>query len=97
MPTKGVLRVEEDADTRDILKTMPGFSDVESVGVPDADSALRLMVRAIIANAQGEYSAAEVARVKHALEHHRETLRRVLVEVHRAKVKGRELKMTGRD
>lgn len=55
------------------------------------------MARAIITNAQGEYSAAEIARVKHALEHRPETLRRVLVEIHRAQVKGRGLKMTGRD
>src|SRR5687767_2649703 len=45
MPANRVLCVEDDADTRDLLRIMLGFSDVESVGVPDADSALRLMGR----------------------------------------------------
>ena len=45
MTANRVLCVEDDADIRDMLKTMLGFSDVECVGVPDADAALRLMGR----------------------------------------------------
>jgi CheY-like chemotaxis protein len=40
MPAKRVLCVEDDADTRDMLKTMLGFSDLEAVCAPDADAAL---------------------------------------------------------
>jgi DNA-binding response OmpR family regulator len=43
MPANRVLCVEDDADTRDMLKMMPGFSDFEAVAAPDADAALRLM------------------------------------------------------
>jgi DNA-binding response OmpR family regulator len=43
MPAKRVLCVEDDEDTRYILKTMLGFSDLEAVVAPDADAALRLM------------------------------------------------------
>ena len=45
MQAKRVLCVEDDADTRDMLKMMLGFSDFESVAAPDADAALRLMGR----------------------------------------------------
>jgi two-component system, OmpR family, phosphate regulon response regulator OmpR len=45
MQAKRVLCVEDDADTRDMLKTMLGFSDFEAVAAPDADAALRLMGR----------------------------------------------------
>ena len=40
MQAKCVLCVEDDADTRDMLRMLPGFSDFEAV--PDADAALRL-------------------------------------------------------
>jgi two-component system, OmpR family, phosphate regulon response regulator PhoB len=43
MPANRVLCVEDDADTRDMLKMMLGFSDFEAVAAPDADAALRLM------------------------------------------------------
>ena len=45
MPAKRVLCVEDDADTRDMLKLMLGFSDFEAVAAPDANAALRLMER----------------------------------------------------
>jgi two-component system phosphate regulon response regulator OmpR len=45
MPANRVLCVEDDASTRDLLKTMLGFSDMESIGVPDVAAALRLMAR----------------------------------------------------
>ena len=45
MPTNRVLCVEDDADTRSLLKTMLGFSDLEAVVAPDLDAALRLMER----------------------------------------------------
>ena len=45
MQAKRVLCVEDDADTREMLKTMLGFSDLEAVAAPDADTALRLMER----------------------------------------------------
>jgi DNA-binding response OmpR family regulator len=45
MQAKRVLCVEDDADTRDMLKMMLGFSDFEAVAAPDADAALRLMGR----------------------------------------------------
>ena len=45
MTAKRVLCVEDDADTRDMLKTMLDFSDFEAVAAPDADAALRLMER----------------------------------------------------
>jgi two-component system phosphate regulon response regulator OmpR len=38
-----ILCVEDDEDTRDMLKMMLGFSDFEAVAAPDADAALRLM------------------------------------------------------
>ena len=43
MPANRVLCVEDDEDTRHMLKTMLGFSDLEAVVVPDEDAALRLM------------------------------------------------------
>jgi two-component system, OmpR family, phosphate regulon response regulator PhoB len=43
--TNRVLCVEDDADTRDMLKTKLGLSDFEAVTAPDADAALRLMER----------------------------------------------------
>lgn len=43
MQAKRVLCVEDDADTRDMLRMMLGFSDFEAVGAPDANAALRLM------------------------------------------------------
>lgn len=45
MQVKRVLCVEDDADTRDMLKVLLGFSDFEAVAAPDADAALRLMGR----------------------------------------------------
>ena len=49
-----------------------------------------VMARAVIANVQGEYSAAEIARVKDALENRPADLARVLSEIHRAHEKGGE-------
>ena len=43
MQAKRVLCVEDDADTRDMLKTRLGLSDFEAVVAPDAGAALRLM------------------------------------------------------
>jgi two-component system phosphate regulon response regulator OmpR len=43
MQANRVLCVEDDADTRDMLRMMLGFSDFEAVAAPDADAALRLM------------------------------------------------------
>jgi CheY-like chemotaxis protein len=43
MPTARVLCVEDDADTRELLKMLLGYSDFEAVVAPDADAALRLM------------------------------------------------------
>lgn len=45
MPANHVLCVEDDADTRDMLKTKLGLSDFEAVGAPCAEAALRLMGR----------------------------------------------------
>ena len=45
MPANRVLCVEDDADTRDMLKLKLGLSDFEAVGAPDVDAALRLMER----------------------------------------------------
>ncbi|HWW77638.1 MAG TPA: response regulator [Pyrinomonadaceae bacterium] len=45
MQAKRVLCVEDDEDTRDMLRMMLGFSDFEAVAAPDADAALRLMER----------------------------------------------------
>ena len=45
MHAKRVLCVEDDADTRDMLKVILGFSDFEAVAAHDADAALRLMER----------------------------------------------------
>jgi DNA-binding response OmpR family regulator len=45
MQAKRVLCVEDDADTRDMLKTTLGLSDVEAVVAPDIEAALRLMER----------------------------------------------------
>jgi len=45
MQTKRVLCVEDDADTRDMLKFKLGLSDFEAVVAPDMDAALRLMER----------------------------------------------------
>jgi DNA-binding response OmpR family regulator len=44
MQAKRVLCVEDDEDTRDMLKTLLGYSDLEAAVVaPDMDAALRLM------------------------------------------------------
>jgi DNA-binding response OmpR family regulator len=45
MKAKRVLCVEDDVDTRDMLKTMLGQSDFEAAVAPDVDAALRLMER----------------------------------------------------
>jgi DNA-binding response OmpR family regulator len=45
MPDKRVLCVEDDADTREMLKTKLGLSDIETVVAPDMEAALRLMER----------------------------------------------------
>ena len=49
---------------------------------PPPELPTEAMARAIITNAQGQYSAEEVARVKDALEKRPETLARVLEEIH---------------
>ena len=43
MQANRVLCVEDDEDTRDMLKTMLGYSDFEGVGAPDVEAALHLM------------------------------------------------------
>ena len=43
MPDKHVLCVEDDEDTRDMLKLKLGLSDFDVVVAPDIDAALRLM------------------------------------------------------
>ena len=43
MPDKHVLCVEDDEDTRDMLKLKLGLSDFDVVVAPDIDVALRLM------------------------------------------------------
>lgn len=45
MPAKRVLCVEDDADTRDMLKLKLRLSDFEVVVAQDTDAALRLMER----------------------------------------------------
>jgi DNA-binding response OmpR family regulator len=45
MQLKRVLCVEDDADTRDMLKFKLGLSDIEAVVAPDVDAALRLLER----------------------------------------------------
>lgn len=45
MPANRILCVEDDADTRALLKTMLGLSDFEAVVAPDVGPALRLMER----------------------------------------------------
>ena len=45
MPANRVLCVEDDEDTRNMLKIMLGHSDLEGVGAPDVGAALRLMER----------------------------------------------------
>ena len=45
MQAKRILCVEDDADTRHMLKTKLRLSDFEAVAAPDADAALRLMGR----------------------------------------------------
>ena len=45
MPANRILYVEDDEDTREMLKTMLGYSDLEGVGAPDVGAALRLMGR----------------------------------------------------
>jgi two-component system phosphate regulon response regulator OmpR len=45
MPANRILCVEDDADTRDMLKFKLGLSDFEAVTAPDMDAALRLMER----------------------------------------------------
>lgn len=43
MQANCVLCVEDDEDTRDMLKTMLGYSNLEVVGAPNVGIALRLM------------------------------------------------------
>ena len=45
MQANRVLCVEDDEDTRDMLRAMLGYSDLEGVGAPNAETALRLMER----------------------------------------------------
>ena len=45
MPANRILCVEDDADTRDMLKFKLDLSDYEAVTAPDMDAALRLMER----------------------------------------------------
>lgn len=45
MPAKRVLCVEDDADTRDMIKTKLDLWEIEAVVVPDIEAALRLMER----------------------------------------------------
>lgn len=45
MPANRVLCVEDDEDTRDMLKIRLGLSDFEAVVAPDTGAALRLMER----------------------------------------------------
>ena len=45
MPADRVLCVEDDEDTRDMLKTRLGLSDFDVVVAPDMDTALSLMER----------------------------------------------------
>ena len=45
MPANRILCVEDDADTRDMLKFKLNLSDYEAVTAPDMDAALRLMER----------------------------------------------------
>jgi|SRR5215204_7093506 len=45
MQANRVLCVEDDADTRDMLRFKLGLSDFEAVAAPDMDAALRLMER----------------------------------------------------
>ncbi|HEX8354997.1 MAG TPA: response regulator [Pyrinomonadaceae bacterium] len=45
MPDKRVLCVEDDADTRDMLKAKLSLSDVDAVFAPDMEAALQLMKR----------------------------------------------------
>ena len=45
MPTNRVLCVEDDKDTRDMLKTKLGLSDFEAVVASDLGAALRLIER----------------------------------------------------
>ena len=45
MQSKRVLCVEDDADTRDMLKIKLGLSDFEAVVAPDIEAALLLMER----------------------------------------------------
>jgi DNA-binding response OmpR family regulator len=45
MPDKRVLCVEDDSDTRDMLKTKLGLSDFEVVVAPGVEAALHLMER----------------------------------------------------
>jgi DNA-binding response OmpR family regulator len=43
VPANRILCVEDDADTREMLKTKLGLSDFEVVVAPDVEAALRLM------------------------------------------------------
>jgi DNA-binding response OmpR family regulator len=45
MTANRVLCVEDDEDTRDMLKIKLGYSDLEAVVAPDTKAALRLMER----------------------------------------------------
>ena len=43
MPARRILCVDDDEDTCDLLKAMPGMADLDVVAVPDAAEALRLI------------------------------------------------------
>jgi two-component system, OmpR family, phosphate regulon response regulator OmpR len=45
VPEKRILCVEDDADTRDMLKFKLGLSDFKAVVAPDMEATLRLMER----------------------------------------------------
>ena len=45
MSANRILCVEDDQDTRDMLKARLGLSDIEAVVAPDMDAALRLIER----------------------------------------------------
>ena len=45
MQANRVLCVEDDEDTRDMLRSILSYSDLEGVGAPDAETAIRLMER----------------------------------------------------
>lgn len=45
MPNRRILCVDDDANIRDLITTMLGFSELEVMSVPDLGEALRLMER----------------------------------------------------